>query len=221
MSEQGDFSRLVSDAVAAKMTGEFVEEAVNKRVDDLVKSAVDSALRSYSDTGRLIEEKVKESLKVGDLNLPSYGETVTKILKRQIESSVSELVAGRLSKDMEDLLSLAPKEIKLSKIVEKMVEESYEEYGECVTCIVEHTEYSSTWVYLDENAETDKYRCEIQALLRDDGSIGTASFRNKDLKPNNTIGSLYGLPQLFRAYYACGTKIIIDEEYVVTGKGDY
>lgn len=218
------FSDLISNAVAERMTPEFIEKAVLERVDKLVMNAVDNALHSYSDTGKLIEKAVEDSLRVNNLNLASYGETITKILKAQIEKNVAELVSGRLSQDMEQLLKLAPKEIRLSEIVETMTEPYKEDggYGEVVTCIVEVNEYGSTWVYLDgDTADQEKYRCDVRFLLNEDGTISSATLRGEDLKDKRSIGRDYGISQLFRAYYACGTKIIIDEDNVVISVGDY
>jgi hypothetical protein len=35
------------------------------------------------------------------------------------------------------------------------------------------------------------------------------------------IGRAHGLEQKLRAYVACGTKIVVDEDCVVTSVGDY
>ena len=83
----------ISHAVAAKLDSAFVEKEIDIRVQKLVSKVVDRALRSYSETGKLIEQKIEEALRVDRLDLPSYGETVSKILKAQIEAKVSKLVA--------------------------------------------------------------------------------------------------------------------------------
>ncbi len=144
-----DLSALVQDAVRQTMTPERVKEAVEKHVDDLIKSSLKDSLSYYSPNGKLIKAAVEESLKVNRLDLPSYGSTVAYMLKTMIEAQVSELIAGRLKTDMAELLSLAPKTIKLSKIVEGMLEDDPEKHE--VYCHVERTQYGSTWVYLDKD----------------------------------------------------------------------
>ncbi|MBN8845961.1 MAG: hypothetical protein J0H88_22205 [Sphingomonadales bacterium] len=92
-------SNLISAAVAARMTPEFIEKEVDARVDKLIVESVDRALRSYSDTGKLIEKAVEDALRVNSIDLPAYGEIVAAMLKAQIERRVAPLVAERLAAD--------------------------------------------------------------------------------------------------------------------------
>lgn len=209
-----DLSGLVNEAVKNTMTPERVNEAVQKHVDDLIKQSLKDSLSFYSPLGKQIKEAVEESLKVNQLDLPSYGSTVASILKTQIDAQVAELVAGRLKQDMEDLLSLAPKTIKLSKIVEDMLEQNPDNHE--VYCLVERTEYGSTWIYLHDSPVSRKYEASISILLSSDGTISSGKIDEKDLKATKTIGRFYGTGQLIRAYYACGTLIEVDADYVVT-----
>ncbi len=219
------FSDLITKAVAERMTPDFIEKAVLERVDKLIVGSIDDALRNYSDTGQLIKKAVMAALRVDNLDLPSYGDTIIKILKVQIEATVADLVAGRLAADMERLLCLAPKTIKLSEIAAGMLERSDPEFvGDAITVIVEKTEHGSTWVYLDEQQVYDigeKYRAEVRLLISQEGTIASATINGTDQKAVTTVGRSYGLDQLIRAYSACGTVIEIDEEFVIIGKGDY
>lgn len=220
-------SVLISSAVAAKMTPEFIEKEVESRVGKLIAEAVDSALRSYSDTGKMIHEVVKDALRVDRLDLPSYGAIVTSMLKAQIEATVSPLVAGRLAADMEELLKLAPKQVKLSDIAQKMIDrrrEDGEAWGNVITCFVEHNEYGSAWVYLDQEKHydrRDKYNCKYRMLVSKDGTIGAATVDNKATTDVRCIGPFYGMDQLIRAWVACGTVIELDEDYVSVSIGDF
>lgn len=223
--EQKDLGNLISQAVAARMTPEFVEAEVNARVDKLITEAVDRALRSYSDTGKLIEKEIKAALHVDRLDLPSYGSTVCAILKAQIEARVSPLVSERLAADMDELLSLVPAEVKLSEIAADMLRTHEDEgYGEVITVIVERNDFGSMWIYLDEGehySDHDKYRCDHRLLVGKDGKISCATLGGRDTKDIRYIGRSYGLEQKIRAMVACGSKLIIDEDYVVTSVGDY
>jgi hypothetical protein len=217
---------LISTAVAEKMTPEFIEKEVNARVEKLIVESIDRALRSYSDTGKLIEKAVEDALRVDRLDLPSYGAIVTGMLKSQIEARVSEVVGGRLAQDMQELLSLAPKEVKLSEIADAMRERHEgEAYGPVITVIVDESQHGSTWVYLDDemhHSHRDKYKCRFRMLVSGDGELSGAYVgENKHLPKEQWIGRAHGLEQKLRAYVACGTKIIIDEDHVVTSVGDY
>lgn len=216
----------VSRAVAERLDAAFVEKEVETRVGKLVVEAVDKALRSYSDTGKLIDEAVGNALRVNSLDLPSYGHIVSKMLKTQIEARVSDLVAGHLAQNMEELLNLAPKEVRLSKIADEMREAHTEGYGPVITCFVERSDRvgSFSWVYLDEEEhreERDKYQCRHRLLVGEDGVIAGGWIDNNNLKAGNWIGRAYGLAQKLRAYIACGTKLILDDDAVVVSVGDY
>jgi hypothetical protein len=219
-----DLSNIISAAVAARMTPGFIEKEVNTRVDKLIVESIDRALRSYSDTGKLIEKAVEDALKVNSLDLPSYGTIVTAMLKTQVEACVAPLVAGRLATDMEELLSLAPKEVKLSEIADFMRKaHEGDAYGPVITVIAHPNDYGSTWLYLDEDEhreERDRHRCKHSILVSADGTISSARTSDREVG-EGWIGRAYGLEQKLRAYVACGTKIILDEDAVVTSVGDY
>lgn len=216
---------LINKAVAEVMTPEFVKKQVATRVEKLVVEAVDDALRSYSDIGKQIKEAVKASLQVNDLNLPSYGLLVTGMIEQQVKDHAGGLIDARLAEDIRELLNIAPREIKLSEIAKDMIKGRHDDgYGEVITVMVHHNEYGSTWLYLDEEEhrpERDKYQCRHSLLLNEDGTISSATVDKRDLKNTQHIGRCWSLGNKIRAYYAAGTRIILDEDAVVTSVGDY
>lgn len=220
-----NLTNLISAAVAAKMTPDFIEKEVNARVDKLVVESVDKALRTWSDTGKLIEKAIEDALRVDRLDLPTYGNVVAAMVKAQVEAKVAPLIAGRLAEDIDELLKLAPATVKLSEIAADMLKRHDDDaYGEVITVIVEQSGYGSTWVYLDEDQVHDvrnKYRCDYRLLIGKDGKISSATLREHDIKSSKHFGTSYGLEQKLRAYFACGTVIEIDEDRVVTSMGDY
>lgn len=226
MTAQNNLSNLIGAAVAAKMTPEFVEKEINTRVEKLIVESIDRALRSYSDAGKLIEKAIEDALRINNLDIPSYGETVKAMVKAQIEARVSEVVSGRLAADMDELLGLAPKEVKLSEIADFMRERHVDDgkYGDVITVIVDENDYGSTWVYLDDDEHRehrDRYRCKHRFLINKDGVISGAYLGEHQIREKGWIGRAYGIDQRIRAYVACNTKIILDTDYVVTSVGDY
>lgn len=225
-----DLTGLINRAVAETLTPEFVEKEVKSRIEKLIIETINHAMRSYSDTGKMIEAAVTEALKVDRLDLPSYGLMIMDMLKTQIEATVSPLIAGRLASDMAELLKLAPKEIKLSAIVADMVKERKEdgEYGpDLVTCIIEETDYGWFWVYLDPRThytDREKHQCDFRLSVSKEGEITSGTFNGTEYKTGagskKTIGRCYGLEQQFRAMIACNTRIIIDESEISTGWED-
>lgn len=217
---------LISAAVARRMTPDFIEKEVQTRVDKLIVDSVDQALRRYSDTGKLIEKAIENALRVDRLDLPSYGATVAGMLKAQIEARVAPLVAGQLAADMDELLNLAPTEVKLSEIAAYMLQPYKDdgEWGERITVSVERNDYGSTWIKLDDDEVLegrDLYKAKFRLIVDKDGSIAGFYVRDQPAATKNWVGRAYGIEQKLRAYVACGTKLIIDEDAVVTSVGDY
>ncbi|MBA4756258.1 MAG: hypothetical protein H2050_15640 [Sphingobium sp.] len=224
-----NLTNLISAAVAAKMTPDFIEKEVNSRVEKLVIECIDRSFRSYSDTAKQVEEAVTAALKVDRLDLPSYGAMVTAMLKSQIEAVVSPIVAGRLAADMEELLKLAPAEIKLSEIADGMRERYRDRhdhaYGPIISVVVEESETIPGYyrIGLDED-EADRRTlraCDYEIAIGKDGKIYSATLEGRNLKDTSRLGRNWGMDQLIRGWYACGTKIIVDEDAVVTSEGDY
>lgn len=222
-----DLTNLISAAVAAKMTPEFIEKEIDARVGKLLAESINNALTSYSGVGKMIKEAVEEALKVDRIDLPAYGSIVTTMLKAQIEARCSELVAGRLAEDMEQLLGLAPKEIKLSAIADDMRESrDGDGWGEVITVIVDHSDVVDGYkrIYLDDHNvydHGDKYKCDFHLSVDSDGKVFGATINGHDLQSTKVIGRSYGLGQSIRAWVACGTRIIVDEDAVVTSVGDF
>lgn len=216
---------IINQAVAEIMSPAFVEEKVRTRVEKLVVESVDDALRSYSPIAKLIKEAVAAALQVNQLDLPSYGSLVTGLIEREVKANASALIDARLAEDIRELLSSAPAEIKLSEIAQGMIDEGdfTNEYGEAITVILGDAEYSSRWLYLDDGVahkERDKHSCKVKMLLRADGTIACAHLNDRDLKDIKFLGRSYGIQDRVRAWYAAGTKIILDEDAVVTSVGD-
>lgn len=220
---------IIHEIVTEKVTEDAVRQEVAKHVEKFVVDVISSQMRQYSDVGKAIEKALTESLRVDHLNLPSYGAMVQKLLKSQIEATVQPLIAGRLAEDMQQLLTLAPKTVKLSEIVKEMLEgcSAYQDgqTGDLVTCIVERTEYGSIWVYLDDDhhyPDREKYQSSTRLLIKEDGTISSGTCDTGDIGISKqsgkriTFGRGYGLAQKVMSFYACGTVIEIDEDSVST-----
>lgn len=227
-----DLNKIIHDAIEERITEDFVKQEVDKRVESLVTNVIEEQMRSYGDISKAISAAVKESIQVKDLDLPNYGAMVSTMVKNKIEELVHPLIAGKLANDMEELLTLAPKTVKLSRIVEDMMKESaaYEDgdTGDLVTCIVETNDYGSTWIHLDPNQNypaSEKYSCEIRFMLSSDSTIFTGTVSGQDFGNANRgrssshairFGVLRGIEQRIMSYYACGTVIEVDEDEVST-----
>lgn len=219
----------LADFIIAEVHRQTREEAIRKLVEDKigasVKSAVDSAFRSFGDVGKQIEKAVANSLAIGDrVNVPAYGNMVMAVLRAKMDEVLGQLVNERLAAEMSDILKLAPKEVKLSDVVAAMIQDldAHDRYGTSVTCIVEESELCSGYhhIYIDpESSKRSKYDCEASIAVDSDGRIYSLSIDRKDVKTTIVMGGMYGWKKMIFAAYACGSKFIVDEDHVVTGIG--
>ena len=210
-------NQLVIDAVAVTVTPEMIQEKVQKHVDDIVKDALREALSVYGETGKQIKVAITKALQIHDLDLPEYGLMVSQMVQASVAQYTNQLVAEKLAEDMRDMLSLAPKTIKLSEIVASMFEDN-EELQE-VFCELKEASYGeSRWLHLSPErlSSRDSGRADIRVLIDKNGKVAAGWLGEKDLKTTKSFGNFYGLEQKFRVYYACGTVIELDEDNVTT-----
>lgn len=205
-----------------------LRDHVEKKIGAAVSSAVDGAFRSYGDVGKQIEKAVTNSLAIGDrLDVPAYGNMVMAVLRAKMDEVLGELVNERLAKEMSEILSLAPKEVKLSEVVKAMVAaiELSERYGTSVTCLVEESESVQGYfnIYLDPEDGKDKrrYECAVQLGVDRDGRIYSLSIDRKDAKTTVVMGAYDAFKKMVFAAYCSGSKFIVDEDFVSTNIGDF
>jgi hypothetical protein len=246
------FATLVQDALNAAATPEKIAAKVQAHVDKAVDEAIADAMRSWSDTGKVLKGALTDSLRVNNLNLPSYGHVVAQIVERQIQARVSEVVAAKLAADLENLLTLAPKRAKLSELVAELL--GKDEDGECrcdgpsrVYCNVEWQDWAAAYINISKEKPASRYDSDISLIIwlpkkGDDyargevieGTISSGHVKGSDLKKDvrfgygtehpkqkTEFGRWFGFEQKILAMYACGTVIEIDEDAVVTSRGDW
>jgi len=242
-TDPGMFAGLIQEALNKAVTPEVVRTKVEEHVDKLVGDAITAGLSSWSSTGSTLKEAVTESLRVGDrLNIPSYGHVVSQILERQIQATVSDVIAAKLHGDMEGLLTLAPKRVKLSELVEGLLGHAEEDSGEVseVHCDIHWNEYDSAWLSLSKEVPQRHQQADIRLLVslekKEDGKdregkISLGSVGGSDLKKDTRFGygtdyatskarfgSWFGFEQKVLSMYAVGTVIELDEDAVVTSR---
>lgn len=224
---QPDLANFILAEVQRQTSEDALRKLVETKIGDCVKSAVDSAMRSYGNVGKQIEKAVEESLSIQGrtLDVPAYGVMVMAVLRAKMDETLGDLINDRLASEMESILRIAPKELKLSAVVKAMTDQldQGERYGTCITMIVEESEYSDGYhhIHLDEEADKRKYDCELQLSVDPEGRIYSLKCGGRDAKNTIIMGSLYDYKKMVFAAYASGSKFIVDESHCSTGIGDF
>ena len=215
---------IVIDEVGRQTTDDAVRGLVATNVEKLIKHSVEHALRSYSDIGKQIEKQVQASLEIGDLTIPSYSHMVAAVVRAKVDEHMDTMITEKLKIEMDEILGIGVGEVKLSEIVSGMVtrlEGESDRYGGSVTCDVEESKHGSRWVRLDEGDNTGRHKCEVRALVKDDGTIFALYLDGVDMDKAVRLGSWKDYQRTLFALYCRGGKLIIDEDSVVTEIGDY
>lgn len=222
-----DFQLIVIAEIERQARSENIARLIEKKVDEVITESITSAFRSYGEVNKQIEAAIKDSLKIGDrLDLPAYGVMVMALLRQKLDERVNSLIADRLDAEINEILSIAPKELKFSELVEAIVlaagEDMSERYGTSITCLVEEDErYGWLNVWLDKDDRIDKRDCEIRFTVSKDGGLLSCSLDNKDPKKTIRMGPMWGYQKMIFGAYCCGSKIIMDDLDPPTNVGDW
>lgn len=221
----------VTAALADMAANGTIEKIITDKVEKTVESAINDALRSYSDFGKQVKEAVKESLKVNaeDISLPQYNQFILNVVRGKIEEQINIVGKERIEKDLEELLSGAvPETLKLSKLVEQFKEfvhnDEHGDHDDEVTVLIHRSRglTDGYWrVYLDKEAGKEKYYCEYSLAMDKEGKVYAMSVEGKDIDKTLFIGRFNTFAKTLFQIYAAGTKIELDHEAVDMYHTDY
>ena len=218
-----DLSNYIAERVQALGSEEKIRALVDARIEKTIEDSVDKALHVYGPVGKQISDAVTASLKVTNLDLPAYGVMLMNIVRAKISERIDEIAAAHIAREVDEMLNLGAREVKLSSIVKQMVEgqELHERFGSHVTCIVEYRDRDYTSIGLDEESRKSLYECEAQVHVNADGKIYHLVIHGVDMSKTIVLQRLHDWKRTVMALYATGGKLIVDEDHVSTAIGDF
>jgi hypothetical protein len=197
-----------------------IEEMIEKQLTETIGGIIKDSLRSYSDFGKALEEKVKAAVNVDlrNLELPGYNDVILKIIERQVAGQLEGSIAKNVEKQISELLAPPPAEIKLSELLNEFIKSKSQDaaclcYGrERISLHIERSDAVAGYVgiYFDEKDGVSKYSCNIQLNVTDDGSVFGIKINEHDPKKTLFVGPLFGFERRLFQLYAAGTKLIVD-----------
>lgn len=214
-------------AEVQKQTSEAaLRELVSKKIGETVAESVKRSFETYGDIGQQIKKAVVAALDIGDrVDVPAYGNMVMALLRAKMDETLGDLINKRLAAEMDEILSIAPKKLKLSAVVEAMISgiDKHDRYGSYATCIIEESEYSKGYwhVAMDPGESVKKYDCELRFGVTETGEIYSLTCDKKDAKTTVVMGYLSAYQKMVFAAYCSGSKLIIDVHEPSTAIGDF
>lgn len=212
-----DLNKIVNDKMTELKESGYVEERVAHHLKKTVDDIVEDCLRSYSDFGKKLKEEVKKQLdfNLERLDIPSYNQVILNVISDELDKATHQQGAEAIREGIKELLGTAEKQYKLSDLVYKMANEDdklneldYDEYKE-ITVIVEK-KYSSQYIYMDPEEDTDWYQCKYQIVLDDDNTVRRVEIGGKHFDNKVIMGGLYGLDKVLFQMWTRHSELIVD-----------
>lgn len=215
-----DIEKAVQEKFYVIAQSGVIEEAIKEQLEKSIKSMISDCLKEYSDFGKTIKKKIKESLNLGnmDLDLPSYNQLVcnwvTEIVNQQIITDSKAQIQKNIKMFFKPLKKL---EYKISEIIEKFKELIYEPDDYNITFIADapSTGIAPGYLhfYFDEKPNREKFSCDYKFGLTPEGELFTVTISGVD---GNKIkfDPGYGFDSFLFQLFAAKIKIIDDSEDV-------
>ncbi len=213
-----DLSIILGTAIGKLLDSGKVEEIIQAKINKTFAESIDEALRSYSDFGKQLSEKIKEALTFDPsrISVQEYNQMVTHIIERKLHDYMEKQAAEGIGKAMEEILKPAPPTMKLSELIEEFKRDAAEWHGHerenpHISVHVEpESRYGSRWISLDRGPDKDKHSCEFRFLICEDGRISALRFSGHDPKKSVFMGGYYGFERDLFRLHSGRTRITVD-----------
>jgi len=107
-----------------------IEEMLETQLESTIQELVNDSLKSYSDFGRVVGEKIKESMATAarHVSIPEYNLFISEIIESKYREHLDIEAASHIKELIGDLFDSVPKESKFSDLIE-IIRKEWE--GEC------------------------------------------------------------------------------------------
>jgi len=200
----------------------FVEEKIKETLKTTIESIIKDCLRDYSDFGKEVKEKIKQSLSLGnmDLKLPEYNQLVCNWIIEIVNKTIISTSKKEIEENIKKFFKpLKKSEYKISEIIEEFMSgDGYSEPPDDITFIREESKQCEGYInyYFDEDSNASQYSCKYNIGINKDGlwKLSISDTEANEMKTAN----LYGFDSFLFQLYASKIKIIDDYEDVETSR---
>lgn len=205
-------------AITDKLIQEKLPSIIEEKISKLLSDLLGDIFRSYSDVGKQIKSQIEQKLDVNlqNLELLDYNVFIANIIKKELEVNMNDSCVEPIKELVKKTVGyVSKKEINLSEIYDKIIEDSEEHEVELTFIVEEHEEYDWTIVYISPDEIVEKRDCLIEFCINKEGKIFT--FATKDYwnkKQTVTpfmLGRMRGIESYIFKLYSAQVKINIDE----------
>lgn len=99
-----------------------IQQLIDKQLEDSVKEILKDSLRSYSDFGKAIKEKLSESLAgaVEKVTFPEYNKFISDAVVECVSSHMGAEVVAGIQENLKEILQPVPKQIGGTEFLERL-----------------------------------------------------------------------------------------------------
>ncbi|MCC0677825.1 MULTISPECIES: hypothetical protein [unclassified Clostridioides] len=214
-----DLNKIMNDALAELEESGFVEETVKNQLEETIKRVVNEVFGNWGDFSKKIEKHLSENININldKLDIQKYNVLVATAIKEKVDTTMKEQGIEHLKRNLDNILVGIEKEYKMSELLEELKEDKYnlDEYSgdeDCITFILESSSNSewARWIDFDECPNISRNNCEYSILLRNDGTIASFRYQNREISSKDIMNGFGNFGDLLFKIYAHGSKIILD-----------
>lgn len=223
-----NLNKMVMDSLSKMESEGKVQEIVDKHVASTVNSVVNDLFGNWSDFSKELKNKAEEALQINfdELNLATYNHLILKAIKDKLDDEITNQGVAKIKSQIENLLSDAKREYKLSDLIKELSEEiedldelGYEDYHE-MTLFVDKP-YGSWWIGIDSRNDISEYNCKYRLHVSDEGEVYSVKINEEEFSRKRSVGDfdikavlngLHGLEKTLFKIYVSGAKLVIDED---------
>jgi hypothetical protein len=208
-----DLQKVVAEQFESLVQSGAIESMLSKTLEKTVDEAVKAEMREYSDFGKAIREKIKAALMVDDLaDLPNYGNFISGIVRKNVDSQLHGAYAAKLADDLEKLFCDVPAEMTLEQLVadfKQHVKQDWRDHDHRMTLHLKEWDSGGFVVELDRKSRAERYSCEVQFQVNQEGSIYALRINKSDVSKDLFVGGLNSFERALFRMYVQGTKLPI------------
>ncbi len=200
----------------------LIEKTIQEQIEKTIKSIINDLFRDYSDFGKDLKSKLSEAVKLDleNIDLPMYNVLIENAIRDQTKSIMTEEHRKLIDQRISNILKVEEKkEWKLSELIEKFVEESFqyneERSGDQISLHIDDDRTTLCFIKFDEKIGIGEYSCDnslvIDMRTKKINSAQLGDWKTKSTNDNRFIGSLHGFEALIFRLYSQGCTVEIDD----------
>ena len=220
MKIEFELEGLLQQAIENALSPEAIRPVIQKKMDELVASAINEQFRYRAPFKELVEQAMASAMPTTLEDLGRFGDLVQKTVAQHLNDVQNDFIQQAMAPRLAELFTPVEKQITLSELCERLTR-AFENgfYGDVTahapTFNVKksHTLEGYFDLYADSKYGKENYECGIAMNFCSEGKCYSAKIDQKDVKTQKFIGPTYNAEALVLALYTGMTTVLYQEDF--------